>query len=256
MPLPLVYAMFTSLLFLTVFLAGIVRGYTGFGFSAIVILVITLRYPVAQAVPAVLLTDFLACLPLYVSSSRGASRQALLTLLPATCIGIPIGFLVLWVLDDAWLKLLVPTVILIMALLPKLRGTIARQLLNSSWLAGVMSGWTTSAVSSGGAPVIIFIRYSALSLSVQRDTLIIYFALATALTLVVSGVVHQQLPQLPEFPVVLTVTAFLGVWIGKQAFTSYKTPWVNHIAYYLLLSLSIGSLLSAIFLLFRKGIIL
>ena len=52
----------------TLVVAGFVRGYTGFGFSALVILVLSSMYPVAQMVPAVLLLDLLVCLPLVVSA--------------------------------------------------------------------------------------------------------------------------------------------------------------------------------------------
>lgn len=68
----------------TLVVAGFIRGYTGFGFSALVILVLSSMYPVTDMVPAVLLLDLLVCLPLVSSAWNKTDFKAL-----SPCFGRP-----------------------------------------------------------------------------------------------------------------------------------------------------------------------
>ena len=231
--------MFISILIpITLFFAAFVRGYTGFGFSAIAILVLTLHYPVADTVPAVLLLDLLISLPLVAASWDRTDFQALRRVLIATLAGIPVGLALLHWLPETILQLLVPTTVLAMALLPKLNHAIARRALASPELCGVMSGWTTSAVSAGGAPVVIHLRYSGLPISQQRDTLISYFFLATCFAVGLGYAVEKQFYLLPEAPLHTGLLALAGVIAGQQLFRRKQVAGLHHGTYYLLLLLS------------------
>lgn len=182
---------------LVLFIAAFIRGYTGFGFSAIAILVLTLYYPVAETVPAVLLMDLLISLPLVAKSWDNTDFHALRQILLATMAGIPAGLALLHWLPESSLQLLVPATILVMALMPKLKLTLAQKAIASPVLCGVMSGWTTSAVSAGGAPVVIHLRYSGLPASKQRDTLICYFFLTTCMAV---GLGYGSINHFPYCP--------------------------------------------------------
>ncbi|MEI8598095.1 TSUP family transporter [Vibrio sp. M60_M31a] len=92
----------------TLIVAGFIRGYTGFGFSALVILVLSSMYPVAEMVPAVLLLDLLVCLPLVASAWNKTDFKTLTPLLWATGLGVPFGYLLLLYLPDSQLKVIVP----------------------------------------------------------------------------------------------------------------------------------------------------
>ncbi|WP_237157050.1 sulfite exporter TauE/SafE family protein [Photobacterium rosenbergii] len=232
---------------LVLFIAAFIRGYTGFGFSAIAILVLTLYYPVAETVPAVLLMDLLISLPLVAKSWDNTDFHALRQILLATMAGIPAGLALLHWLPESSLQLLVPATILAMALMPKLKLALAKKAIASPVLCGVMSGWTTSAVSAGGAPVVIHLRYSGLPASKQRDTLICYFFLTTCMAVGLGYGLNQSFSLLPDASLASLVIALFGVLMGQQLFIRRHIAAIHHGAYYLLISLSGWLLLHAAF---------
>ncbi|MGF1681623.1 TSUP family transporter [Photobacterium minamisatsumaniensis] len=231
---------------LSLFFAAFVRGYTGFGFSAIAILILTLSYPVAETVPAVLLLDLIISLPLVATSWNRTDFSQLQKLLWATLLGIPLGLILLWSAPNTVLQILVPSTILSLALLPSIRTPLARRMLASPYLCGLMSGWTTSAVSAGGAPVVIHLRNSKLSIQQQRDTLICYFFLTTSLTVGLGYAYRKQFYFLPEQPFIMGLLCVFGVLAGRWCYQVRQIASIHHFSYYLLLTLSGFSLLKAL----------
>ncbi|MFA0087182.1 TSUP family transporter [Vibrio sp. 10N.261.51.F12] len=234
---------------LTLVIAGLVRGYTGFGFSALVILVLSMFYSVADMVPAVLMVDLIVSLPLVVDSWNKTNFSALTPVLVTTGIGIPVGFWLLFNLPDSVLRILVPTTVLLLAIMSKSRGRLIKKLSGSALLCGFMSGWTTSAVSAGGAPVVIYMRNSALSVEHQRNSLISYFFLTTCFAVGSSYAVTKQWQVLPDFPVLYTGIAFVSVLIGKAIYHYKNVARVHSLAYYLLLIVSALTLFRAAWML-------
>jgi uncharacterized membrane protein YfcA len=238
--------LFTEIIIpIVLFVAAAIRGYTGFGFAAIATLILSTSYPVVEVVPAVLMTDLLIGLPLLATCWQGTDWQKLTPLLRSTFIGVPIGLAILAFVTEPNLRILVPATILFLALLPYLKNQKASMLLSSPLVCGVMSGWTTSAVSSGGAPVVIHLRHSNLPLSRQRHTLIVYFFVTTCLVLGLSYAVNKRFYFLPEEPVLWSAISLAGAIVGKLLFSKVTLPAVHHLSYYLLLLLSFWGLINA-----------
>lgn len=241
--------MLEAIIVATLLIAGFLRGYTGFGFSALVILVLSGFYPVAEMVPAVLLLDLIISLPLAARSWQQTDLPKLTPLLWATGMGVPFGYLLLSYLPDPILKLIVPGAILGLALMTQSQNRITQLLSRSPWLCGFMSGWTTSAVSAGGAPVVIYMRQSNLPLAAQRHCIISYFFLTSCLVVGCSYALSRQWYLLPDHPVFYGVTALSALLIGQWAQRQIDHPVIHHIAFYLMLSLSAISLLRAFWML-------
>ncbi|WP_095210560.1 sulfite exporter TauE/SafE family protein [Endozoicomonas ascidiicola] len=229
-----------------VFLAAVIRGYTGFGFAAIAILVLGQSYSVAESVPAVLMLDAVAGLPLLLGSWRHCCPKTLNSLLIASSVGIPIGLFLLFTLDEPALRLLVAVVILAMGLLSYLPSQRAILLTRSRWLCGVMSGWTTSAVSAGGIPVIMYMMSSSLSLEKQRATLIVYFISTSILcaTLILSGA--TDLDAVFSLFFMLLPFCIVGALAGKVLFHLYTTAIVQQVAFLTMMLLAFFSLINAL----------
>ncbi|CAH0530113.1 sulfite exporter TauE/SafE family protein [Vibrio hippocampi] len=240
----------TLVIIITLAIAGFIRGYTGFGFSALVILVLSAIYPVAQMVPAVLLVDLIVTLPLVASSWKQTDFSALSPLLITTMIGIPCGYWLLFNLPDIALKLLVPSTVLALAIISRSHSVVLMRVARSPLLCGFMSGWTTSAVSAGGAPVVIYMRYSQLDIHSQKNSLISYFFLTTCFAVGSSFAMTQQWYLLPDYPLLYTVIAGIAVLIGKACYQYRSLPSLHHAAYYLLLILSVISMSRVIWTLF------
>ncbi|WP_440878295.1 TSUP family transporter [Vibrio natriegens] len=233
----------------TLIVAGFIRGYTGFGFSALVILVLSSMYPVAEMVPAVLLLDLLVCLPLVASAWNKTDFKTLTPLLWATGLGVPFGYLLLLYLPDNQLKVIVPGAILALAALSHSKHALTLQLSRSPLLCGFMSGWTTSAVSAGGAPVVIYMRYSKMPIDVQRNSLISYFFLTTCFVVGSSYVMTKQWYFMPEHPLGYALIAMTALMAGKLAFKYKNLNIIHQAAFYLMLILSALALLRAIWML-------
>src|ERR1700741_858716 len=73
------------------FLAAIVRGFSGFGFSLLAITAISLILPVAQIVPSIFLLEIAASLNLIPGIWREIDWKSLRWLMIGYVIGLPIG---------------------------------------------------------------------------------------------------------------------------------------------------------------------
>ena len=84
--------------------AGTVRGFTGFGGPAIMVVVLTQFYAPASVLALVLLVDYAANMQLFPAAVRHAAWRSLLPLVVATSIAIPFGVQILQGMDPLWLK--------------------------------------------------------------------------------------------------------------------------------------------------------
>ncbi|MCE0495850.1 sulfite exporter TauE/SafE family protein [Vibrio salinus] len=225
-----------------VVIAGIIRGYTGFGYSMITILVVSLFYPVSEIVPAILLVELIISFPLVFDSWKKTHFDVLKPVLWATILGVPLGVFMLYRLPEAWLKVLVPLTITGLAVLTKLPNESAMKCIRSPWLCGFLSGWSTSAVSAGGAPIVIHIRHQSISAEQQRNTLVSYFFITMIFVVGSNIFVTEQIPLLPEHPYFYVVLSLAGALLGKQLFKSGKWLFINSAAYYIMIGLSVISL--------------
>jgi uncharacterized protein len=74
-----------------VFLAAIVRGYSGFGFSLLAITSLSLVFAPAQVIPAIFMLEIAASLHMLPSIWRDVHWRSLGFLLTGTIIGTPVG---------------------------------------------------------------------------------------------------------------------------------------------------------------------
>src|SRR5438128_138254 len=100
-----------------VLLAGIVRGFAGFGFSALTVAGMALMLSPAQVVPAVFVLEALASLSLMRSIWHDIDWEWLKPLLIGNAIAIPLGVWMLAVVPETPLRATVSIVILTAAIL-------------------------------------------------------------------------------------------------------------------------------------------
>ncbi len=93
-----------TLVIATSLTAGAVRGFTGFGGPAIMVLVLTQLYAPASVLALVLLADYAANMQLFPAAVRHATWRSLLPLVIASIVAIPFGVHILQGVDPLWLK--------------------------------------------------------------------------------------------------------------------------------------------------------
>ena len=212
-PLPLAYGM------AVVLLAGIVRGFAGFGFSALSVAGMSMLFSPAQIVPAVFMLEVLASLSLLRSIRHHIDWTWLKPLLVGNAIAIPIGVWMLAIVPEAPLRATVSLVILTAAVLllsgfhPPWADTPALRL-----GTGVVSGLLNGLAAIGGMAVAVMLFATTISGAAARATLIGLFFATDLYSLAWAGG-HGLIDRgvLLWFAWLL-VPMLAGIWIGSEHF--------------------------------------
>ena len=93
-----------TLVIATALAAGAVRGFTGFGGPAIMILVLTQFFAPASVLALVLLVDYAASMQLFPAAVRQAGWRRILPVVVASIVAVPFGVHLLQGMDPLWLK--------------------------------------------------------------------------------------------------------------------------------------------------------
>ena len=211
--LPLAYAV------TVIFLAAIVRGYSGFGFSILAITALSLVFAPAEIVPAIFLMEIAASLHLLPSIWKDIHWRSLAPLILGCLAATPIG---VWLLANipappmqVALGIFVLAAVALMA-----RGFALKSVpgVAASAAAGAAAGLANGAFGIGGPPVILFYFASPAGVAVGRASLIAFFLATDVIGLAVmapQGLVTRE--------TALMAAAFLppllsGVWLGARSF--------------------------------------
>lgn len=198
--------------FAMVFLAGLIRGFTGFGFSIAAVPLLSLVMPPAQAVPIVLLLQLCVSLNGLGEATRlcdwGSIRMLALGAMAAT----PLGVWGLAQLPPTPVRLTIAAIVLAAALLLG-RGLRLAALPHGAGVLpfGMLSGLFNGLAGMPGPPVIAFYLASPLGTGAARASMIVFF-LATS----VFGLVPLALLGMLSWPIALAaLLGFPAVWFGS-----------------------------------------
>lgn len=210
-----------------VFAAGIVRGFAGFGFSALAVAGMSLLLPPVQVVPPVFVLEVLASLSLLREAWREADLRWLRWLVLGNALCIPIGLALLAWLPELELRLLLGALLLSAAVLLRCGFSAG---LEPSWRVrlgtGLVSGFVNGVAAIGGIAVAVLMSSTALPPAAMRATLIVLFlftdlyALAWASALPTAGGAEAALlgPQTLMTALALTPPMLAGIWCGRRFF--------------------------------------
>jgi uncharacterized protein len=204
---------------LFLFIASFARGYSGFGFSALLVASWSLLVDPALPVAVAMLLEISASILQAVSVWRDVDWRRVALLLLGAAFGIPIGVAVLAVGQPAVLRILISAILLAscFALLAGYRFT--RPVGTAGEIAvGSVSGLVNGATAMGGLPVALFLAASAEKPAVMRATFIAYFFwldILSGLLLAREGVLGTQ--ALSAAALCLPLLA-IGLWLGGRHF--------------------------------------
>jgi uncharacterized membrane protein YfcA len=226
-----------------VFLASIVRGYTGFGFAAIAISGLNLIWPAQMSVPVTLFIDVISAVRLLPSVRRHADMTMVKNLSMGAVAGIPIGLSMLLFIPDQPLKILISGLILLMAVglffSPSFK---IKERAAYTRIVGGISGGFTAAASVGGLPLICYLMSTAQNALVQRATVVVFLActdIVSIALLLLSDAVDLSIWK----PVLLLlIPALAGVQCGHWCFTRRPPKTYRTIALPILTLLSVVTL--------------
>lgn len=189
----------------TVFIAGLVRGFAGFGSAMIIMPVASSVLTPVEAVIFLISAELIGPLPNAPSAWREGTPRDVGLLISGAVIALPIGVWSLSMMDQTLFGWVVSISVVTMLVLTvtgwRLRGALTRRLTVAT---GAVGGFMTSFAGIPGPPVIMLYMASSLPISVIRANFLLYLV---ALDLLLFPMLW--LLGLMNWPIV-----FLGLLVG------------------------------------------
>lgn len=204
-----------------VFLAAIVRGYSGFGFSLLTITSLSLVLPPAQVIPAIFMMEIAASLHLLPGIWKYIHWRSLAPLILGTIAATPFGVWFLANIPGAPMQVALAIFVLVAATL-LWRGFAIKSMPGTAATAtvGAAAGLANGAFGIGGPPVILFYFATPAGNVAGRASIIFYFLATDA-----AGLLFQARESLLTWQAVQLAALFVlpllaGIWLGTRSFKS------------------------------------
>jgi uncharacterized membrane protein YfcA len=206
-----------------VFLASILRGFTGFGFGIAAVPLLSLALPPAEVVPLVVTLQVIVGVAGLRAAWAECDWRSVGLLLPGMIVGVPIGLLILTTFPANPVRLAIGAVIAFsvwlihrgMRLPPKPSRLTAAGV-------GLISGIASGLASMGGPPIVVYLLAIGHSTSRLRATSIVYFMLigcASFLPMLARGLITRDVL---IWAAVSIPVLFGGSRLGTVAFIKAK----------------------------------
>jgi uncharacterized membrane protein YfcA len=202
-----------------VFIAALVRGYSGFGASALIVTSLTLVLPPAEVVPISLLIEIAASLGLLAQVWKDVPWRTMAWLLIGAAIGMPAGFALLAALPADVMRVAISILVLLACALIWRGAKASSQPGTPAILGtGVVSGVANGIAAVGGLPVVLFFLYSSAAIATSRATVIVYLLIADIYGTGVAWMNDLVTEEVLLRTALFCIPLFLGVWLGNRHF--------------------------------------
>ena len=224
----------------TVFIASIVRGFNGFGFSATCISGFSFIMPAIEIVPIILILEVMISIFMIPYIRNKIDWNFVIKILIGIIIGSPIGLFLLKYLPSELTHLLICIIIIFFSILlmngysnTKINNNYAK--ISTGFIAGTVNGFSLL----GGMPVALFLLVTKIKPVIIRGSLAALFFLTDTYAFILSffgGIVdmttiYRTLPLIIILPI--------GVFIGDKFFVKSKEETYRKVVFYFLIFISI-----------------
>ena len=237
---------FLIILFI-VFIASIIRGFNGFGFSATCISGFSFILPAIEIVPIILILEVFISVFMIPYIWNKIDWNFVLKLFIGITLGSPIGVFLLKYLNSETTHLSVCLIVIFFSIL--LMKGYSNQKINNNYIkvcTGIISGTLNGLTTLGGMPVALFLLITSIQPVIIRGSLAALFFLtdiyAFTLSLFVGIVdmttIYRTIPLIIVLPI--------GVYIGDKFFIKSKEETYRKIVLYFLIFISVIGILRII----------
>ena len=227
-----------------VFIASIIRGFNGFGFSAICISGFSFILPAIEIVPIILALEVVISIFMVPYIWNKIDWRFVFKMLLGIIIGSPIGLYLLKYLNPQTTHLSVCILIIIFSIL--LMKGFSNQKINNNYgkfFTGIFSGTLNGLTTLGGMPVALFLLTTSIQPAVIRGSLAALFFLTDIYVFFLSffseiidmTTIYRIIPLIIILP--------LGVYIGNKFFVKSKEETYRKVVFYFLIIISITGIL-------------
>ena len=226
-----------------VFIASIIRGFNGFGFSATCISGFSFILPAIEIVPIILALEVIISIFMVPYVWNKIDWNFVFKLLIGITIGSPIGLYLLKYLSPNTTHLSVCVLIIFFSFL-LMRGYTNQKINNNygKFFTGIISGTLNGLTTLGGMPVALFLLVTSIQPAIIRGSLAALFFLTDIYAFTLSffaGIVdvttiYRTIPLIIILPI--------GVYVGDKFFIKSKEETYRKVVFYFLIFISIFGL--------------
>lgn len=200
-------------------IAGLARGFSGFGAALIFMPMASVFIGPKLAAPLLMVVDGLTTLPLIPAAWKRVNRQELWLLLAGALVGVPLGTYLLHLAEPLVLRWIIVALAVVMLVILlsgwRYRG---KPHASAAVITGALSGLFSGIAQIGGPPIVAYLLGGNREGDNVRATTIIFFVgtgLLTAITYLTGGLVTSHVLWLA----LLSGPAYgLGLWLGTRMF--------------------------------------
>ena len=231
----------------TVFIASIIRGFNGFGFSATCISGFSFILPAIEIVPIILALEVIISIFMVPYIWKKIDWRFVFKILIGIIIGSPIGLYLLKYLNSQTTHLFVCLIIIFFSIL-LMRGYSNQKISNNygKFFTGIFSGTLNGLTTLGGMPVAIFLLATSIQPAIIRGSLaalffltdIYAFGLSFFAGIVDITTIYRTLPLIIILPI--------GVYIGDKFFVKSNEATYRQVVFYFLIFISILGVFNAL----------
>jgi uncharacterized membrane protein YfcA len=222
-----------------VFIASIIRGFNGFGFSATCISGFSFILPAIEIVPIILALEVIISIFMVPYIWNKIDWKFVFKILLGIIIGSPIGLYLLKHLNPETTHLSVCLLIIFFSIL--LMKGYSNQKINNDYgkfFTGIVSGTLNGLTTLGGMPVALFLLTTSIQPAVIRGSLAALFFLTDIYAFILgffAGIVdittiYRVIPLIIILPI--------GVFIGNKFFVKSKEETYRKVVFYFLIFIS------------------
>jgi uncharacterized membrane protein YfcA len=229
-----------SIIIFTVFIASIIRGFNGFGFSAVCISGFSFILPAIEIVPIILILEVLVSVFMIPYIWNKIDWKFVFQMQIGIIIGSPIGLYLL--------KFLSPDITHLIICLLLMKGYSNKKInINPVRIfTGIISGTINGLTTLGGMPVALLLLVTSIQPSVIRGSLAALFFLTDTYVFTLSffaGIVdlttiYRTIP--------LVIVLPLGVAIGNKFFIRSREEMYRKVVFYFLVIISVFGIIKVI----------
>jgi len=227
------------------FVAGVIRGITGFGGAMVMAPPLALLLGPRIMVPVTLLLEGIAAMPMLWQTRREVRWRTIGPILAACCVTVPLGAYVLIAADPVTLRRGIAATVIVFSLL-LLRGWryAGPQRLGTSIGLGGLSGVMVGSTSVGAPPVILYLLSGPDAIATTRANLTFYLVGSALAALAMLWLEHVLDLRSLLLALLFSPGYYCGLLIGTRLFSRFNDVRFRQFTLLLLVSVSIGILVA------------
>ncbi len=202
-----------------IFIAGMVRGFAGFGSALVMVPCIAMLYSPITAIIVEIIIDGIGGVQMLPMALRDSDRKTVLPLALAAIIGIPTGAYFLISLDAVLIKQIMAIAVLffvfLLAIGWKIKG---EQTFLKKIYVGFISGLLGGSTGFSGPPVILYLMSSGQNPRILRASISMFFVFTSIIAVITFSIAGVFLLDTAIMGLVLTPFFLMGIFVGNSLF--------------------------------------